>query len=90
MTSSCLTKSKNFIIYNIKFKSSFTDRISAFTNSLFHHRLLHTISPLPVPKHAGYSRVNRTDDSHRFFELAYVQRRLHSTVSVSSDVTQLL
>ncbi|KAM0052448.1 putative 3-methyl-2-oxobutanoate dehydrogenase (2-methylpropanoyl-transferring) [Helianthus debilis subsp. tardiflorus] len=89
MASSCLTKSKNFIIYNLKSKSSLTDRISAFTNSLFHHRLLHTISPLPVRKHAGYSRVNRTDDSHRFFELAYVQRRLHSTVSVSSDVTQL-
>ncbi|KAK9058284.1 hypothetical protein SSX86_023124 [Deinandra increscens subsp. villosa] len=89
MASSSLKKSKNFIFYNLNLKSKFLipDRTSAITNSLFHHRLLHSISSPPsppVPKYASYSQLNSA-----IFELACLRRRLHSTTSVSNDISQL-
>ncbi|KAL8262560.1 hypothetical protein R6Q59_023909 [Mikania micrantha] len=89
MASSCLTKSKNFIICNLKLKFFSTDPTSSCL--LFHHRHLRTISypqSLPVRKHASYSKVHPAIGFHRCFELAYVGRRLHSTTCVFNDVHQ--
>ncbi|KAK1413448.1 hypothetical protein QVD17_35221 [Tagetes erecta] len=87
MASSCLTKTKHNIIISIfksisisKSKSSFTNRTSTSTNSL----------SSPVPKYAAYSKTNRTIGFNRCYEQAYFSRRLHSTVSVSNDVAQLV
>ncbi|XP_076902882.1 2-oxoisovalerate dehydrogenase subunit alpha 2, mitochondrial-like [Bidens hawaiensis] len=80
MASTYLTKSKSFIIHTLKSKLHYTTRTSHFTNSLFHHRLLHTLSPLPpVPKHANYYSIGKD----------YVARRSHATTSASSQINQL-
>ncbi|KAI3683181.1 hypothetical protein L1987_83681 [Smallanthus sonchifolius] len=86
---SCLTKSKNLIIYNLRSKLSLSNRTSSVANPLLHPHLRHTISSpssLPVRKRASYSIVNGFD---RWFEPAFVGRRSHSTTCVSSDVSQL-
>ncbi|XP_076902880.1 2-oxoisovalerate dehydrogenase subunit alpha 2, mitochondrial-like [Bidens hawaiensis] len=92
MAASYLSKSNKIIINNLKLSKFFMfgsiNHTSSVTDLVFSRRFIHSISPTPLPNHAGSSWI-KTGTFYRGFESVSGGRRSHTATSFSDDIDQL-
>ncbi|KAI3511328.1 hypothetical protein L1887_18479 [Cichorium endivia] len=95
MASSYFSKSKSFMMQNLKSRKfltlGFINRTSSITTSQFPPHLLNTTSfpPLPARNYASSSRINSSIAFARCFASVSGGRGAHTATSVSNDDDQI-